>query len=685
MAESGRPQQRAAHLRVGWFSRTEPSPNPEMHRDDLPDPPSAYSGLIILEAPAGQSRRRVLQAWAEKAEAQGAAAWLLPCDVSEAGLWAGVNSLVEKLLPAVERHAPELLDAHTLELSAVLPETHGRLEAQETLTASAAGEEAVRNYAMDRAYRLPHGLVDLLDGLFRRAPYPESKVLACDDYDRAGFMVRRFFYELVRRRGQAFGLTLLVAVEPGGAGAVKAQFGDVAPVRRVRMDLPSDPVAPRTPREMTELARELDARVKADMQAMEVHIPELIRLWLGSETPANAHPWQAFALGRYNHAGFYEDALIYADPVLEHLNEIVGVGRYFTRWNLVGSIFGCLIAVGQVERAYRIVKEEALEKISDPVDRARICYTMAMLHVRFLPQRDPARAEAYLTEGLTMLEQGDIPAETLHFLRVFLNNGLALVRHRQGRPSEAVELCKAGFEELSDHMTDDRHRLHRSVLLYNIAQVYTATGEYEKAVEYLGATMKMDPNYSEYYNDRGNVLLKLGRLEEALEDYRAAIRLSSPYHEVWTNLGQCFRRMGRLEEAVQAFSRALDLNPMVNLALGGRALALEALGRAEEALADYDAALERQPAQPLVLARRGALHYAQGRVAQAAVDLDRAVALAPGDAGLYRNRALALADLGRPDEAARDLGRYLELVPAAPDRAEVESRMADLHDILAAA
>jgi tetratricopeptide (TPR) repeat protein len=657
-----------------------------MHREhDLPDPPAAFSGILVLEAPSGQSRRRVLQAWADKAQAQGAAAWLLPCDVSQAGLWAGVNSLLEKLLPAIERRAPGLLEAHALELSSVLPETHRRMESRETLTSAAMGEEAVRNYAMDRAYRIPHGLVDLLDGFFRQAPYPAGKVLVCDDYDRSGSMVRRFFYELVRRRGQAFGLTLLVAVEPGNADAVEAQFGSVAPVQRVRMDLPRDPVAPHTPREMTELARKLDAKVKADMQAMEVRIPELIRLWLGSETPANAHPWQAFALGRYNHNGFYEDALPYADPVLEHLDEIVGVGRYFTRWNLVGSIFGCLIAMGQVERAHHIVKKEALEKICAPVDRARICYTMAMLHVRFLPQRDPARAEAYLKEGLALLEQGDIPAEDLHFLRVFLNNGLALVRHRQGQPAEAVALCKDGYAELSEHMKDDRHRLHRSVLLYNIAQVYTATGEYEMAVEYLGATMEMDPNYSEYYNDRGNVLLKLGRLEEAVEDYRIAIRLSPPYHEVWTNLGQCLRKMGRLEEAVEAFSRALDLDPTVNLARGGRALALEALGRPEEALADYDAALALHPAQPLVLARRGALHYAQGRAAQAAADLDQAVALSPRDPTLYRNRSVALAKLGRANEAARDLGTYLELVPAAPDRADVESKIASLQEMLTAA
>lgn len=656
-----------------------------MHSHDLPDPSTLNGGILVLEGRSGQSRQRLLQAWAEKVRAQGAAAWVLPCDVSQAGLWAGVNTLLEQLLPLVEQHAPDLLETHALELSNAVPERHALLESRETLTASAEGPEAVRNYAFDRAYRIPSGLVDLLDGLFRRVPFPASKVLVCDDYDRSGALVRRFFYDLMRRRGTTFGITLVVAVEPGGAGAVEAQFADVAPVRRVSMELPSDPVTPRSPREMTELAAELDAKVRGDMRTMEVHIPELIRLWLGSETPEKAHPWEAIALGRYNHHGFYEDALTYTDAVLEHLDEIVGVGSYFSRWNLVGSIFGCLIAVGQVDRAHRIVKEEALDKITDPVDRARICYVMAMLHVRFLPQRDPAQADAYLQEGLALLEHGDIPDQDRHFLHVFLNNGLALVRHRQGKPADAVELCKLGYDELSEHMEDERHRLHRSVLLYNIAQVYAATGEHEKAVEYLGATMEMDPNYSEYYNDRGNVLLKLGRLEEAVADYRVAIRLSPPYHEVWTNLGQCLRQMGKLEEAVEAFSRALDLNPTINLALGGRALALEALGRTDEALADYDEALARKPEQPLVLAKRGALHYAQGRMAEAAADLDRAVALAPGNAGLYRSRAVALAALDRADEAARDLGKYLELAPAAPDRAEVESRIATLQGMLAAA
>ncbi|HEU4456038.1 MAG TPA: tetratricopeptide repeat protein [Longimicrobium sp.] len=652
---------------------------------DLPDPSATAAGVLVVEAARGRSRRRAMEEWAAGAEGAGAAAWVLPCDIGQGGLWAGTATLLEALLPAVERHAPELLDEHALSLAAVLPALGSHLEVRETLTESSVGVEAVRNYALDRAYRIPHGLVDFLDALFARAPVPAARVIVCDDYDRAGSLVRRFFEELVRRRGRAFGLTLALVVEPGAGDGAAARFAPFAAVRRVRLDVPRDPPAPRSRAETTALASELEALIKDDMAGMEVRVPELIHLWLESEHPENAWPLQAYALGRYNHRGFYEDALAYTEPVLANLDSIVTGKGYFTRWNLVGSIFGCLVAAGQVERAQRVMEDEALARITEPTDRARVCYVMAMLHARFLPKRDPEKAEAYLLEGLALLDSPDITPEYRNFLRVFLNNGMALVRHRQGRLPEAIELCQDGYDDLTANMPADSHRLHRSVLLYNIARVYTGMGENEKAVEYFTATMEMDPNYSEYYNERGNVFLRMNRLDDAVRDYREAIRLSPPYPEVWTNLGQCFRKMGKPGEALAAYSRALDLDPAIVLARGARAQLLTALGRADEAMADYDLLLAQNPAQPVVLANRAALRYGAGRLAESVEDLDRAIELAPEHPGFRRNRAVGLAELDRPDEAARDLEKYLELVPAAPDRAAVEARIAALQGRMAAA
>ncbi|HEX2203035.1 MAG TPA: tetratricopeptide repeat protein [Longimicrobium sp.] len=649
----------------------------------LPNPSGAPAGVIVLEAERGRSRRLALTEWTAAAAEGGASAWLLPCDFDENGPWAGVDALVEGLLPALDAHAPDLLEAHAIELATVHPPLRPRLAPPKSLTDLAVGAEAVRNYAVDRAHRISAGVVDLLDAWQRRRPAPRW-VLVADDFDRAGALVRGFCREVARRRGEALNLTLVVAVEPGRGEEALQALRLAAPALAVRLELPAD--AERlSPAEARARAETLEAEVGTDLRMRDHLFPRLVRLWAESDTPERGYRWEALALGRLNHHGYYEDALRYAPAVLAHLDAAATGEGYFTRWNLVGSIFGCLAAAGRMDEAHRVVKEEALEKISAPGDRARVCYIMAMLHARFLPVKDQRKADLYLAEALRLIEDPSLAPEDRHFLHVFLNNGLALVRHRQGRPQEAIDLCQSGFDEITEHLTGERHRLHRSVLLYNIAQVYTSMGESERAISYYSAAMEMDPNYSEYYNDRGGEHMRMGRFEEALADYFEAVRLSPPYQEVWTNLGQCYRSMGRLDDALAAYSRALDLEPGAKVARVGRAQVLDFVGRKDEALADYDAALAADPAQPLVLANRAVLHYTAGRLDASLADLDRAVSLAPENPALYRNRAVALADLGRADEAARDLRTSLELAPGAPDRAQVEARIAALEGELATA
>jgi tetratricopeptide (TPR) repeat protein len=591
-----------------------------------------------------------------------------------------VDEWVERLLPAIERSAPELLAAHAIELETVLPHRARRPPEAVTLTDAATGGEAVRNYAMDRAYRIPHGVIDLLDEWYTQAP-PAPRVVVCDGFDRAGALTRRFFREFLRRRAERLGITLVLVVSPGKAEGVIGEFGGRAPTARAALDLPADPpgLSPRA----AAFARMVENGVAVREFPPENRFPDLLRYW--EETGSvEVLPWMAYALGRYNHYGFYEDALLFLEPVLAGIDTIPEFREFLTRWNVVGAVFNCLIAVGQMERAHRVVLDEALAKISEPLDRARACYVTAMLHARFLPEKDFEAAERYLDEGLQLLEGVDPDDENRDFLAVFLGNGLAFIRSRQGKPREAIELCLKGGERMRNPIRTSKHRLHRSVLLYNIAQVYTATREDEKAVEYFTAAMEMDPNYSEYHNERGNVYLAMGRYDDALRDYHDAIRLSAPFPEVWTNLGQCYRQMGRLEDAAAAYSRALDLDPAVEFARAGRAQALAGLGRSEQARWDYEALLNANPAQPLMLANLAALLYREGKVEESLARLDQAVELDPGNAGLYRNRAVALEALGRADEAARDLGTCLALLPEAADRAAVEEKIASLSGTLAA-
>lgn len=650
---------------------------PQADLDSLAIEPQGQ--IFVVKAVPGEARKEALRKLAARADSEKCRVWVLPCSVPEEGIWAGLKTWLLDLIPVWEAAANDLIDRHDFELASVLPELRTKLKVRRlSLTDTSAPDETVRNYAIDRAYRIGQGLVDLLDEWHSRtdgAPW----VVICDDFDQVGALVRRFFSELVRRRAGKLGLNLILATAPENADEVLAQFAPGMTVRVLSLDLAPD-VRPRpSPAEMAERATMLEEAAGLDPLKIEIHLPKLIRCWSESDQPRRALRWQAMALGLYNHYGFYEDALRYSEPVQANLDLIAEKDGLFTRWNLVGSLFGCFAAVGQPERGYQVVKEEALDKIDDPGDLARICYVMAMLHARFLPEKDFGKAEEYLDRGLQHLEQAHrMPDRDRHFLRVFLLNGLAFVRHRQGRPFEAIELCKSGSEHLDRHLSPDQHRLHRSVLLYNAAQVYSALHLHEQAIENFSAAMSMDPNYSEYYNERGNVYLNMGRYEEAIRDYLAAIELSAPYQEVWTNLGQCYRLMGRLEEAVRAYSQALDLAPEALLARVGRAQALDALGHSRIALQDYDAALVLDPRQPLVLANRAAIRYDLGDRDGSFEDLDAAIALAPETADFYQNRAVVSASLGRQPEAARDLENYLRLRPDAEDRIEVAAKLVEL-------
>ena len=189
-----------------------------------------------------------------------------------------------------------------------------------------------------------------------------------------------------------------------------------------------------------------------------------------------------------------------------------------------------------------------------------------------------------------------MPEGERHFRLGFQpRNGLAMIRNFQRRPQEAIELCRTGFAYLNEHLGADEHRLHRSILLYNTAQVYAAIGMAAEALEYYSATIAQDPNYSEYHNERASVLLQLDRLEEAEADYLRAIELSPPYFEVFTNLGQCYRRMGAMDKAIKEYSRALDLEPGHLLGRLGRAKAYEEAGQRGDAIDDYTAVLAQDP------------------------------------------------------------------------------------------
>jgi tetratricopeptide (TPR) repeat protein len=631
--------------------------------------------VILIEGNAGSQRRAFLEEALRRARERGARTWILPCHFDEGGPWAGVKTLFAELVPEIRTGNPELLVRHDYELLNAVPALKRSMSVRNpNLTDVASNPERVRNYPSDRAFRIIHGLIDLLAEWKAGEKDDGPWILACDDYSQSSYLARYFFRELMRRRGRRLGLVLLVAADPGATESIAGYFQPVPLAARLPLDLPADAPQPVDPEEALRRARELEERVADDPLEAEIHLSDLIRAWTAAGDPKKVFHWQFEALSVHNSLGFYEDALSYGRPALAGA-KLYSPDDDTLHWRVFIKLFMCHVALGNAETALRIAEEEALGKVREAGRLCRLYYLVSMLYARYLPQRDLATAEDYLERGMEEIARAGLPDSEMHFQTVFNRNGLAMIRFFQGRFQEAIDLCREGFNRLEEHIEPGKHRLHRSVLLYNTAQVYSTVGAHDDAIANYTAAMEMDPNYSEYYNERGSIHLRLGHLAAAREDYLKAIELSPPYQEVRTNLGQCCRQMGLMEEAIEAYSAALDLDPNQVLALVGRAQAHEALGRSEAALADYGAALAVDSRQPKVLANRAVLLYEAGRFEESLADLTAALEHSSDLAELYQNRSVVLTDLQRYEEAAQDLRDYLRLNPTAEDRDEMLARL----------
>ncbi len=617
--------------------------------------------LVLIEARAGAARDRWLRSL-PLAKASNCIVHHLDCRLRLGGPWAGLSDFLDAIVPAIDAAAPELLERHRYELAMALPSLRRRFPLTEaSLTDASPVKERVRSYPVDRAYRLLHGLIDLLDEWLPRDG--RRHVLVLHHIDETSALMRRFFNGLARRRLAGLPLDLIMVASPDRAAQVAEWLAPSEP-QRIAAELPGGIEPPDLDALSLDIL-ELEARVNAAMGQADNLLPRLIDACETTGRHQEAQRWRATTLILFNHHGLYEDALYFGEPVLADFDEIDQGERKFGRWNIVSGLFNAYAALGRSEDGLRVVRDEALNKITDPNDLVSIYYTLAMLHCRFLPERDFALAEDYLERAMGLLEKVTFSEAEKHYLAVFNINGLAFIRFQQGRVDEAIALCREGFDRLERHLQDHQYRLHRSVLLYNIAQVHSAVRDYDEAVRYYTAAMEMDPRYSEYHNERGSMYLKLSRLDEAIHDFREAISLSAPYFEVWTNLGQAYRRKGDYAAAVEAYSQALDIEPSAPLARIGRAQAYEALQQPDAALSDYDAALRSYPHDAQILSNRAVLLFEAGRITESLQDLDEALRASPEQAELYENRAIALAALERHDEAQRDRESALRLTGMA--------------------
>ena len=170
-----------------------------------------------------------------------------------------------------------------------------------------------------------------------------------------------------------------------------------------------------------------------------------------------------------------------------------------------------------------------------------------------------------------------------------------------------------------------------SLALGHLGAIAAASGRLDEAVEYLRASLRVEPRQHEGHNNLGNALRLRGEFDEAAASIERSLAVRPDYGLAYNNLGLVRHDQGDFGEAVRSFERALEINPAFAAAHTNLGITLVAMGDLDAAIAHHHAALEIAP--DLVEART--------------------------------NLASALIERGDLDEAIEQLSRVVELAPAS--------------------
>jgi tetratricopeptide (TPR) repeat protein len=623
------------------------------------------------------------------------------------GPYTGANALLRAVVPDLLEHDPELVAARAIEVATMATELTPVIPVPpQTLTNLANRAERTRFYSVTRTLRLSHGATELvIDWAGLR---PGGAVIEFTELDDADPTDREFVSVLLRRcdprmltviveadeADDALGLALARFAHPvGRVGSADADWAPGTDLAQVFIDSDGTSKDPRVLAAYEALpAAERATRHDARAATLSARAEPSLRLGAvpyhlehGTDPAGAGAEAILAAVEETFDLGCYEATL---ELAMRGRELVTHEGQPEIYRNVTNKVGACLSYLKRGARGFSYFDE--LRRITtNPDVHMNSCYMIAMLYTRHLPpgDHDEFRALEWVNTAIAIADRHPDPHRRV-FVGAFMRNARALVElHRDDAPA-SLALVNEAIDMTDADLGPDEQLLHRSVLLYNRAQILNAMGDFDGSLRDYDTVISRDPEYGDYYFERAGVRRSAGRPDAALDDYATAVRLSPPFHEAHYNRADLLRELGDDDGALADLDYAAVLDPAHVDTLVNRVDLLIERGDADRAWADIEAGLELDPANANLLTARGSLladagdsaaahasytaalasdptfvaawvnravlSFAADNVAEAADDLDHAVAL-EDDPALRANRAMALAGIGEHDRAIADL------------------------------
>ena len=118
---------------------------------------------------------------------------------------------------------------------------------------------------------------------------------------------------------------------------------------------------------------------------------------------------------------------------------------------------------------------------------------------------------------------------------------------------------------------------------------------YDESLKLFNEALKINPNYSDCFSNRGVVNFKLNNIENAISDYKKAISIDKNNYNAFFNLGNLYKDINKLDQSIENFSKVILINKNYYKAYHNRAVVKSLLFRFNDAIEDFDEALKINP------------------------------------------------------------------------------------------
>ncbi len=184
---------------------------------------------------------------------------------------------------------------------------------------------------------------------------------------------------------------------------------------------------------------------------------------------------------------------------------------------------------------------------------------------------------------------------------------------------------------------------------------------YQGAIESFTQAIKLNPDYSAAYNQRGDAFYRLEKYEKAQSDSSEAIRLNPKDANAYYDRGFTLYTLNNYNGAIADFSQAITIDSTNADAYYARGLARSQIKEKQAAIEDFNQAIAINSDYAAAYLERAKIFRKQGKKLEAIKDFDEAIALKPENPEYYYERGLVNFQLNQKQSARKDFTKAIEL------------------------